>query len=214
MLEEELLLEAGDVTLQTLSGVVRNLARANLAAQCLVALLHVGGKTVAERADLVDVKIVQVALLASKQGNDLVCNVKRGVTGLLEQLGHARTVRELVLRGGVEVGAELCERLLLGVAGQVKAQRAGNIRTLDLNAALKARGYVGGGYIASPTVTTTPVNNNDNSGAALPPELMRRLAEAVINIDENGVSAPVVLTELEKKQQLRDRSRKIGSKKG
>jgi hypothetical protein len=95
-----------------------------------------------------------------------------------------------------------------------KAQRAGNIRTLDLNAALKARGYVGGGYIASPTVTTTPVNNNNNSGAALPPELMRRLAEAVINIDENGVSAPVVLTELEKKQQLRDRSRKIGSKKG
>ena len=95
-----------------------------------------------------------------------------------------------------------------------KAQRAGNIRTLDLNAALKARGYVGGGYIASPTVTTTPVNNNDNSGAALPPELMRRLAEAVINIDENGVAAPVVLTELEKKQQLRDRSRKIGSKKG
>ena len=85
---------------------------------------------------------------------------------------------------------------------------------LDLNAALKARGYVSGGYIASPTVTTTPANNNDNSGAALPPELMRRLAEAVINIDENGVSAPVVLTELEKKQQLRDRSRKIGSKKG
>jgi hypothetical protein len=95
-----------------------------------------------------------------------------------------------------------------------KAQRAGNIRTLDLNAALKARGYVGGGYIATPTVTPTPTNNNDNSGAALPPELMRRLAQAVINIDENGVAAPVVLTELEKKQQLRDRSRKIGSKKG
>lgn len=95
-----------------------------------------------------------------------------------------------------------------------KAQRAGNIRTLDLNAALKARGYVGGGYVATPTVTPTPANNNDNSGAALPPELMRRLAQAVINIDENGVAAPVVLTELEKKQQLRDRSRKIGSKKG
>lgn len=95
-----------------------------------------------------------------------------------------------------------------------KAQRAGNIRTLDLNAALKARGYVGGGYIATPTVTPTSTNNNDNNGAALPPELMRRLAQAVINIDENGVAAPVVLTELEKKQQLRDRSRKIGSKKG
>ena len=46
----------------------------------------------------------------------------------------------------------------------------------------------------------------------LPPELMRKLAKAIINIDEYGVSSSVSLTEFEAKQKLRARSRAIGSK--
>lgn len=52
----------------------------------------------------------------------------------------------------------------------------------------------------------TPVPSGMNDG------LIERLVVAIENLERNGVSASVALTELDRKQQLRDRSRKLGSK--
>lgn len=93
-----------------------------------------------------------------------------------------------------------------------KSQQAGTIRTLDLNQAIRARmaGYSSGGSIDTPKATA-PVPPNA-PGNSLPPRLMERLANAIIRIDEEGIPASVTLSELERKQELRNRSRKIGSK--
>lgn len=94
-----------------------------------------------------------------------------------------------------------------------KSQQAGTIRTLDLNQAIRSKmaGFSSGGSISQPSPSTdTP--KSDGSGGALPPQLMEKFAQAIININENGVKAPVMLSDFEKKQELRDRSRQIGSK--
>lgn len=94
-----------------------------------------------------------------------------------------------------------------------KSQQAGTIRTLDLNQVIRSKmaGFSSGGSISQPLpVTGTP--KNDGSGAALPPELMEKFAHAIIDMNKNGVNASVALSEFEKKQELRDRSRRIGSK--
>lgn len=94
-----------------------------------------------------------------------------------------------------------------------KSQQAGTIRTLDLNQAIRARmaGYASGGSISHP-VTSFPQPISAEPGTALPPELMKRFANAIINLDEYGVPASVSLTEFERKQQLRDRSRNLAKK--
>ena len=93
-----------------------------------------------------------------------------------------------------------------------KSQQAGTIRTLDLNQAIRARmaGYSSGGSIDAQK-SAVPVPPAP-SGTSLPPRLMERLANAIIRIDEEGIPASVALSELERKQELRNRSRKIGSK--
>ena len=93
-----------------------------------------------------------------------------------------------------------------------KSQQAGTIRTLDLNQAIRARmaGYSSGGAIDAQK-SAVPVPPAP-SGTSLPPRLMERLANAIIRIDEEGIPASVTLSELERKQELRNRSRKIGSK--
>lgn len=95
-----------------------------------------------------------------------------------------------------------------------RSQQAGTIRTLDLNQAIRSKmaGFASGGSI-SQTMPSSPEASKDNgSGAALPPELMKKFANAIINMDEKGVKAPIVLSDFEKKQALREQSRKIGSK--
>ena len=94
-----------------------------------------------------------------------------------------------------------------------QSQQAGTIRTLDLNQAIRARmaGYSSGGSINT-SISSPEPQKPDNSSAALPPELMKKMANAIIRLDEEGVYAPVVLSEIEKKKELRDRSRRIGSK--
>lgn len=93
-----------------------------------------------------------------------------------------------------------------------KSQQAGTIRTLDLNQVIRSRmaGFASGGSISQPDPSPGP--KNDGSGAALPPQLMEKFAQAIINLDEKGVNASVALSDFEKKQTLRDRSRLIGSK--
>lgn len=95
-----------------------------------------------------------------------------------------------------------------------KSQQAGNIRTLDLNQAIRARmaGYASGGSISKTSSTPDPTPAG-NSGTALPPELMEKLARSIIHLDEYGVPASVVLSDIERKTDLRNRARAIGSKK-
>ena len=94
-----------------------------------------------------------------------------------------------------------------------KSQQAGTIRTLDLNQVIRSKmaGFSSGGSISQP-LPTTDTPKDEGNGAALPPELMEKFANAIINIDEKGVNASVALSDFEKKQALRDRSRLIGSK--
>ena len=54
-----------------------------------------------------DLEIVEEALVAGKQRNDLLGNLKRLVARLLKELGHASAVGKLLLRSLVKVGAEL-----------------------------------------------------------------------------------------------------------
>lgn len=90
-----------------------------------------------------------------------------------------------------------------------RAQRAGKIRTLDMNKFLiqQASGRVSGGHI----IPTT----SDVRGIAQDPlqdPLIKRLTDVLDNISTNGIAASVALNELEQKQQLRDKARKYGSK--
>lgn len=90
-----------------------------------------------------------------------------------------------------------------------RAQRAGKIRTLDMNKFLiqQASGRASGGHI----IPTT----SDVRGIAQDPlqnSLIKRLTDVLDNISTNGIAASVALNELEQKQQLRDKARKYGSK--
>lgn len=94
-----------------------------------------------------------------------------------------------------------------------KSQQAGTIRTLDLNQVIRTRmaGYSSGGSINTPISVSS---NSDQSGTIFPPDLMRRFANAIVRLDEEGLPpAPVLLSEIERKQELRKRSRAFGSKK-
>ena len=90
-----------------------------------------------------------------------------------------------------------------------RAQRAGTIRTLDMNKFLvqQAQGRVSGGYV-TPTV-------NDVRGMAkdsYKDTLIERLTDVLDRISTEGIPASVALNELEQKQQLLDKARKFGSK--
>lgn len=95
-----------------------------------------------------------------------------------------------------------------------RSQQAGTIRTLDLNQAIRSKmaGFASGGSISQPMPSSPEATKDNGSGAALPPELMEKFANAIINMNEKGVKAPIVLSDFEKKQALREQSRKIGSK--
>lgn len=93
-----------------------------------------------------------------------------------------------------------------------KSQQAGTIRTLDLNKAIRARmaGYASGGSIAPapPQVVSVPQGN----APVFPPHLMEKLARSIIRLDERGIPASVTLTDIDRKRELRERSRNVGSK--
>lgn len=92
-----------------------------------------------------------------------------------------------------------------------RAQRAGKIRTLDMNKFLiqQASGRAAGGAVS-------PAGSN---GHIQPPAhdaskdmLIRRLTDVLDRLATEGIPASVALNELEQKQQLRDKARRFGSK--
>lgn len=87
-----------------------------------------------------------------------------------------------------------------------QAQRAGTVRTLDLNKfLLQQRGFAQGGNISS--TSPAPV-------ATLPqsPALMERFISLMERLERNGIPASVALDEIDRKNKLLDQSRNIGSK--
>lgn len=92
-----------------------------------------------------------------------------------------------------------------------RAQRAGSIRTLDMNKFLlqQAQGRSQGGSIVSP-IQGVPSVGNAYHGQEV--EVTTRLIELLEDIKTNGVHSIVGLTELEAKQQLQQQIRKIASK--
>lgn len=90
-----------------------------------------------------------------------------------------------------------------------RAQRAGTIRTLDMNKFLvqQAQGRTSGGYV-TPTV-------NDVRGVvkdSYKDTLIERLTDVLDRLSVDGIPASVSLNEIEQKQQLQDKARRFGSK--
>lgn len=90
-----------------------------------------------------------------------------------------------------------------------RAQRAGTIRTLDMNKFLiqQAQGRASGGFV-TPTV-------NDVRGVAkdsYKDTLIERLTDVLNRLSVDGIPASVSLNEIEQKQQLQDKARRFGSK--
>jgi len=90
-----------------------------------------------------------------------------------------------------------------------RAQRAGKIRTLDMNKFLiqQASGRASGGSL-TPTVNDVRPLTQDS----FKDTLIKRLTDVLDRISVEGIPASVALNELEQKQQLRDKARKYGSK--
>lgn len=90
------------------------------------------------------------------------------------------------------------------------AQQAGTIRSLDLNKYIQARSLIGkaeGGSISSSSRPEVVPASSPFS-----PEIELKLLKILESLDKNGVHAYTLLDEFENKQNLRNRSRKIGSK--
>lgn len=100
------------------------------------------------------------------------------------------------------------------------AQQAGKIRTIDLNHLMRARmaGFQSGGFLYN-----NPIAEAMRNGGSSDPSLylqkngsidpiITELRDLLLHIKTNGVKAPIVLSELQRKQELLNASQKIGSK--
>lgn len=91
-----------------------------------------------------------------------------------------------------------------------QAQRAGNIRTLDMNKFLlhQAQGRAAGGYIAPSAPTSQPmptvINHRD--------EYNKELLETLKELRNNGIRSYVALDDFDAQQKLRNQVRRIASK--
>ena len=90
-----------------------------------------------------------------------------------------------------------------------RAQRAGNIRTLDMNKFLiqQAGGRASGGNITPSVSDVHPVTQDSYKDT-----LIERLTTVLDRLANDGIPASVAIDDIERKQQLRDRSRRFGSK--
>ena len=90
-----------------------------------------------------------------------------------------------------------------------RAQRAGTIRTLDMNKFLiqQAQGRASGGYV-TPTVSDVRGVAKDSYRDTL----IERLTDVLDRLSVEGIPASVSLNEIEQKQQLQDKARRFGSK--
>jgi TP901 family phage tail tape measure protein len=95
------------------------------------------------------------------------------------------------------------------------AQDNGTISTINLPALIRAAGYESGGYTgAQGTSSAAPVIASEAKQPAdkILMSLLTETRDLLRGLKENGVKAPVVITEFEKKQALRTKSRNYGSR--
>src|SRR5690606_14978878 len=101
---------------------------------------HVLVEPVLEGTNPLHRNVIQIAVRHGVDDHDLLLDRHRRVLRLLEHLDGALPARELLLRGRVELRAELRERLELAVLSQVETQTAGDLlHRLDLRRAADAR---------------------------------------------------------------------------
>lgn len=99
-----------------------------------------------------------------------------------------------------------------------EAQQAGNIRTIDLNHLMRARmaGFQSGGFIAeSPAPKQYPsVPGSDYAVHNPQPgiELFSDIKDLLQYLKDYGVKAPIVLSDLQRKQELLKKSQNIGTR--
>lgn len=91
-----------------------------------------------------------------------------------------------------------------------RAQRAGTIRTLDMNKWLlqNMQGREAGGRIS----TVPRLEVQSVARASYKDTLIERLTTVLDRISKDGIPSDVLLDDIERKQKLRDRARKFGSK--
>ena len=88
-----------------------------------------------------------------------------------------------------------------------RSQRAGTIRTLDLNKFLiQHRGFAEGGSVSSASLRVPP------TGFGMDPELTERFIALMERMERNGIPAHVGLDEIDNQNKLLEQSRNIGSK--
>lgn len=94
-----------------------------------------------------------------------------------------------------------------------QAQRAGNIRTLDMNKYIiqQTQGRAAGGYI---TPTTSPPTSQPTPAVTTAPGngFTKELLEVLKDLKDNGVRSYVALDEFDAQQKLRSRVRRLASK--
>lgn len=95
-----------------------------------------------------------------------------------------------------------------------KAQLAGNIRTLDMTREIQAYmiGRERGGRIDD---NRRQPRRSESQQSAVPlygKDTLERLDDTLRMLQRDGIAASVALTEIDRKRELRDRARKIGSK--
>lgn len=96
-----------------------------------------------------------------------------------------------------------------------KAQMAGNIRSLDMNREIQARmiGRVSGGGMDDTGYGSQRRGDSRSPVLGVPGmDTLERLDDTLRSLQRDGIPASVALTEIDRKRELRDRARKIGSK--
>lgn len=100
-----------------------------------------------------------------------------------------------------------------------ESQKAGTIRTIDLNHLMRARmaGFESGGYIdrsvqSSPTPSPAQGQSVPSGMSQAELQLMREVKDLLSSLKNNGVKAPIVLSEFDRKRELLENSRNIGRK--
>jgi len=90
-----------------------------------------------------------------------------------------------------------------------RAQRAGTVRTLDLNKYMQQRQGLQAGGFMTPTPPGSPATPSTGQGAG---NTLVRLTEVLDRIERNGIPALVGIDAIDTANKLRERSRTIGSK--
>ena len=123
----ETLLELGHRGLQSGNGVVLKLAGGGNVGQDRGLVTQVLDEACLEAQHVGDLNVVEVAVGAGPDGDNLLLDGVRGVLRLTQQLGQAGTAGQLSLGGVVQVGCEHRERFHRTVLCQLQLQGTGDL---------------------------------------------------------------------------------------